>query len=76
MVKAVKGRVKEFIENFAATDFTKNLDNLHLKKIVREIRVVSKEEIYVYFNMGDEGLDIPISLTDTFISYTDCKHGT
>ena len=76
LTKRVKASVKEFIKNFTAEDFTKNLDNIRLKKIVREIRVVSKEEIYVYFNMGENGIDIPFSLTDTFVDDTDYHHGT
>jgi len=69
---------KEFIDNFETMDLTSNMDNLRLKKIIREIRVVSRDEIYVYFNVGggDDGIDIPISLTDSVIFNTECKHGT
>lgn len=74
--KKVKASVKEFIDNFETMDLTSNMDNLRLKKIIREIRVMSKDEIYVYFKIGDDSIDLPISLSDTFSSYTNSKHGT
>lgn len=76
--KNVKSSIQKFIREFSAIDFTRGLDNYQLKKIIREIRVMSRDEIYVYFNVGggDDGIDIPISLTDSVIFNTECQHGT
>ena len=40
-----------------------------LKKIIKEIKIVSVDEIYVYFNISEdvEGLNFPILLSGTFL---------
>lgn len=76
LTQKVKESLDAFIKNFSTIDFTHDLDNAHLKEIIREIRVISKDEIYVYFKVGKDDIDIPILLTDSLTVCTDCKHRT
>ena len=50
--------------------------NEELKKVVKEIRVVSKNEIYVYFNIAEdiEGLNFPINISDVVEIDTDSNN--
>ncbi|MGI6668167.1 MAG: recombinase family protein [Acetivibrionales bacterium] len=60
--------LKRFREAFDNFRFTESIDNNDLKKIVKEIRVMSGEEIYVCFNIDEhmEGLNYVIRLSDIF----------
>lgn len=78
LTRKVKVNLKQFIKNFEAFNLIDNLDNIALKKIVKEIRVVSEDEIYVCFNVNDdiEGLNFPIKLSDIFGNDTNTLHRT
>lgn len=67
--RKIKDSLKRFMEAFNDFKFTENIDNTDLKRIIREIRVMSEEEIYVYFNINEdlEGLNVPIPLSKTFL---------
>lgn len=60
----VKESIKAFFNTFDRFRFTDNITNADLKKIIKEIKVMSKDEIYVSFNVDDdlEGLNFPINL--------------
>ena len=60
----VKNSIKTFFSDFEKFSFTERITNSDLKKIIREIKVISKEEIYVIFNVEDdiEGIDFPVNL--------------
>ena len=62
----IKSSIKSFLNTFSSFDFTGAITNDDLKKAIKEIRVVSKNEIYVYFNIAEdiEGLNFPINLSD------------
>ena len=62
----IKASIQAFLNTFSAFDFSGNITNEELKKVVKEIRVVSKNEIYVYFNIAEdiEGLNFPINISD------------
>ena len=80
----IKESLKQFIETFDRFKFTDNIDNADLKKIIKEIKVISVNEIYVHFNISEdvEGLNFPILLSGTFLippeekSDTNTKYGT
>lgn len=65
----VKASIKKFFATFDGFQFTDNINNSDLKKIIREIRVISKEVIYVYFNVADDidNLQFPIQLSGIFL---------
>lgn len=60
----VKESIKVFFNTFERFRFTDSITNTDLKKIIKEIKVMSKDEIYVSFNVDDdlEGLNFPINL--------------
>jgi len=64
----VKASIREFFDSFSSFDFTANVSNEDLKKVIKEIRVISKNEIYVYFNISEdiEGLNFPINISEVF----------
>lgn len=64
----IKENIKKFISNFEQFQFTDNITNADLKKIIKEIRVVKRGEIYVDFNISDivDGLNFPINLVGLF----------
>lgn len=82
--KQIKDSLKKFIEAFDRFKFTENVDNTDLKKIIKEIQVMSEDEIYVHFNINDdlEGLSFPVLLSGTFLmppkdkNDTNTKHST
>ena len=82
--RKIKESLKQFVEVFDRFRFTDNIDNTDLKKIIKEIKVVSVDEIYVYFNISEnvEGLNFPILLSGTFLmppeekTDTNTKHST
>lgn len=78
VTQQVKASVKKFMTDFSAFRVTENLTNGDLRKVIEKIVVMSKEEIYVYFKLGDEGepLSVPFSLTDTLTIDTNSEHGT
>ncbi len=65
----IKESLRRFIETFDKFDFTENIENEDLKRIVKEIKIVSEDEIYVYFNISEEveGLNFRILLSGTFL---------
>jgi site-specific DNA recombinase len=76
----IKDCLKRFREAFDNFKFTESIDNTDLKKIIKEIKVISKDEIYVYFGI-DEYMDVfnyPIRLPGTSLAETDtnAKRGT
>ena len=72
----VKHSIKEFLDRFSAFDFSDEISNEDLKKVIKEIRVISSQEIYVYFNISEEieGLNFPINISDIYEIDTDSKH--
>lgn len=76
--KQVKESVKRFMRDFSAFQVTENLTNGDLKRVIEKIVVMSKEEIYVYFKLGNENepLSVPFSLTDTLTIDTNSHVGT
>ncbi len=68
ITEKVKESMRRFFGEFESFKFTDNIENADLKKIIKEIRVVSEEEIYVYFNVDDTliGSNVPINLTELF----------
>lgn len=65
----VRESIRHFFQSFEHFHFTDNISNADLKRIVKEIRVVDKDEIYVYFNVDDDlvGLNFPIKLTGLYV---------
>ena len=78
VTKQVKESVKQFMRDFSAFQVTEDLTNGDLKKVIEKIVVMSKEEIYVYFKLGNENepLSVPFSLTDTLTIDTNSDNGT
>ncbi|NMB27487.1 MAG: recombinase family protein, partial [Tissierellia bacterium] len=82
--RKVKDGLKQLMDAFENFKFTDKIDNIDLKKIIKEIRIISKEEIYVYFNIDEdiEGASFPILLSGTFLlppegkTDTNTKYGT
>lgn len=82
--RKIKESLKQFIETFDQFSFTENIDNADLKKIIKEIKVVSLDEIFVHFNISEdvERLNFPILLSGTFLmppeekSVTNANDGT
>ena len=68
LTSKIKENIKKFISNFEQLQITDNITNSDLKKIIKEIRVVKRGEIYVYFNVSDDidGLNFPINLVGLF----------
>lgn len=62
--KRVNERIRSLYKDIEGLRLVDEITNLDLKKIIREIRVVSEDEIYVYFNMDEdlEGLCFPMNL--------------
>ena len=73
ITQKIKASIQAFLNIFSAFDFSGNITNEELKKVVKEIRVVSKNEIYVYFNIAEdiEGLNFPINISDVVEIDTD-----
>ena len=65
LTKRVNERIRNLYKDIEGLKITDEITNLDLKKIIREIRVVSEDEIYVYFNVDEdlEGLYFPLSLS-------------
>lgn len=78
VTKQVKDSLKKFMADFSVFRVTENLTNGDLRKVIEKIVVMSKEEIYVYFKLGDENepLSVPFSLTDTLTIDTNSDNGT
>ena len=82
--KQIQDSLKQFIKKFDHLNFTDNIDNADLKKIIKEIRVISVNEIYIYFNIDEEldKLNFPVLLSGTFLmepeekTDTNTKYGT
>ena len=76
----VKESIKQFFSEFENFTFTADMSNSDLKKIIKEIRVVSEKEIYVYFNISEDidGLNFPINISEVYEIYrgekTDTKY--
>ena len=51
ITQKIKASIQAFLNIFSAFDFSGNITNEELKKVVKEIRVVSKNEIYVYLSL-------------------------
>lgn len=69
VTKRVKENLDNFLKKFNNFSFSENIENTDLKKIIKEIRVKSKEEIYIYFNVEDDLYDLqfPINLSGVFL---------
>lgn len=78
VTKQVKDSLKKFMVEFSAFQVTENLTGGDLKKVIEKIVVMSKEEIYVYFKLGDGGnpSSVPLSLTDTWTIDTNSNNST
>jgi len=65
LTNEVKSNINRFFKAFENLTFNDELDNAKLKMLVREIRVISKQELHVYFNLGDDidTVKIPLSIT-------------
>ncbi|MCL1821028.1 MAG: recombinase zinc beta ribbon domain-containing protein [Oscillospiraceae bacterium] len=65
LTNEVKSNIKQFFKAFEQYTFNDELDNTKLKMLLREIRVVSSQELQVYFNIGDniDNVSFPISIT-------------
>ena len=73
-LKQERERLKTLaVKALITMDEAGNITNEELKKVVKEIRVVSKNEIYVYFNIAEdiEGLNFPINISDVVEIDTD-----
>ncbi|MGM9935806.1 MAG: hypothetical protein ACI38A_00495 [Candidatus Ornithomonoglobus sp.] len=68
ITQKVKQNIKTFFDTFSTFHLTEELSNAELKKVIKEIRVVSRDEIYVYFNISEdiEGLNFPINISEIF----------
>ena len=64
----VKASIKQFFSEFDNFTFSEDMSNSDLKKIIKEIRVVSEKEIYVYFNISEDidGLNFPINISEVY----------
>lgn len=65
----VRDSIRLFFQSFEHFRFTDNISNADLKRIVKKIDVVGKDEIYVYFNVDDDLMDLnfPIRLTGLYV---------
>jgi len=65
LTNEVKSNIKQFFKAFEQYTFNDELDNIKLKMLIREIRVVSPQELQVYFNIGDniDSVSFPISIS-------------
>ena len=72
----IKNSIQTFLNTFSTFDFSGEITNDELKKVVKEIRVVSKNEIYVYFNISEdiEGLCFPINISEIYQIDTNTEH--
>jgi len=61
----IKSNIDRFIKAFDNFSFNDELDNAKLKLLIREIRVISKKELEVYFDLGDviDTVSIPVEIT-------------
>ena len=64
LTSKVKVNLQLFFKTFDAFSFKEGLTNGGLKTVVSEIRVISKTDLHVYFNVDDsvEGLFFPIRI--------------
>jgi len=77
LVAEVKRGIKDFFEAFEAFSFSDTLDNIKLKQLISEIRVINKETLNIYFNVGDsiDAVRFPLSMsyqTDVDTNTKDC----
>lgn len=65
IAERVKEELRQFIKNFKSADLL-TMSNADLKRIVREIRVISQEEVEVYLNLGKtiEGVCFPLKISE------------
>lgn len=65
IAERVKDELRQFIRNFKSADLL-TMSNADLKRIVREIRVVSQEDVEVYLNLGKtvEGVCFPLKISE------------
>ena len=65
IAERVKEELRQFIKNFKSADLL-TMSNADLKRIVREIRVISQEEVEVYLNLGKtiEGVRFPLKISE------------
>jgi DNA invertase Pin-like site-specific DNA recombinase len=64
LVSETKEGLRKFIEAFNGFEFDDTLDNSRLKQLIQEIRVHGKNELRVYFNLGDtvDSVNFPLSM--------------
>jgi uncharacterized protein with ATP-grasp and redox domains len=64
LTRRVKENLAEFLTNFDAFSYKDGLSNNALKAVVKEIRVIGKADLHVYFNVDNsvEGLFFPIKI--------------
>ena len=67
---------KHFLTHSSAFDFSGNITNEELKKVVKRNSCCFKNEIYVYFNIAEdiEGLNFPINISDVVEIDTDSNN--
>lgn len=65
IAERVKDELRQFIKNFKSADLL-TMSNTDLKRIIREIRVISQDEVEVYLNLGKtiEGVCFPMKLSE------------
>lgn len=68
---SVKDSIKKLIDNFNSINIDTELNNITLKSIIKFIKIKSKDEIYVYFNVSDnvKELSFPLEISSTFCYY-------
>ena len=61
----VKAELATYFKNFKTTDLL-SMSNSDLKKIIKEIRVVSQDELHVYLNVSNhlDGFSIPLRIAE------------
>jgi DNA invertase Pin-like site-specific DNA recombinase len=69
LTQRVKTNLQEFFRNFDEFSYQDGFTNAGLKTIVKEIKVISNEELQVYFNVDDtvEGLFFPMEIKGSVI---------
>jgi len=78
LTNEVKSNINHFFSAFERVAFNDELDNAKLKMLVREIRVISPQELQVYFNIGDsiDSVSFPISISHETIIDTNTDNRT
>ncbi len=80
LTRKVKESIKEFSKTFDAMSFKDGLTNNGLRGVIKEIKVISKVELHVYFKVQEEvhGICFPIRIEEKSdnTTDTDCEFRT